>query len=198
MAYGTNMGLGRMAEISNFTRDQLSTSTANYVRLETLREANDQLADATAKLPIFHYFDIGEIVHSSSDGQKFETAIPTVNSRHSSKYFGLKKGVVGYTMLASHVPLSARIIGANEHESHYVFDVLFNNTSDIQPSMHSTDTHGTNQVNFALLHFFGYRFAPRYRDFKHKIETGLYGFENPRSVAGPQTHTAGTERSDDY
>ena len=24
-----------------------------------------------------------------------------------------------------------------------------------------------------------------HRDFKHKIETGLYGFENPRSVAGP-------------
>ncbi|MBT4520665.1 MAG: Tn3 family transposase [Halieaceae bacterium] len=185
MAYATNMGLGRMAEISNFTRDQLSTSTANFVRLETLREANDRLADATAKLPIFRYFDIGEIVHSSSDGQKFETAIPTVNSRHSAKYFGLKKGVVGYTMLASHVPLSARIIGANEHESHYVFDVLFNNTSDIQPSMHSTDTHGANQVNFALLHFFGYRFAPRYRDFKHKIETGLYGFDNPRSVEGP-------------
>jgi TnpA family transposase len=185
MAYATNMGLGRMAEISNFTRDQLSTATANFIRLETLREANERLANATAKLPIFRYFDIGDTVHSSSDGQKFETAIPTINSRHSAKYFGLKKGVVAYTMLASHVPLSARIIGANEHESHYVFDVLFNNTSEIQPSTHSTDTHGANQVNFALLHFFGYRFAPRYRDFRHKIETGLYGFENPRTAAGP-------------
>lgn len=185
MAFATNMGLGRMSEISNFTRDQLSTATANFIRLETLREANDRLADATAKLPIFRYFDIGDTVHSSSDGQKFETEVPTVNSRHSAKYFGLKKGVVAYTLLASHVPLSARIIGANEHESHYVFDVLFNNTSDIQPSTHSTDTHGSNQVNFALLHFFGYRFAPRYRDFRHKIETGLYGFENPRTAQGP-------------
>ena len=185
MAFATNMGLGRMSEISNFSRDQLSTSTNNFIRLETLREANDRLADATAKLPIFRYFDIGDTVHSSSDGQKFEAEVPTINSRHSAKYFGLKKGVVAYTMLASHVPLSARIIGANEHESHYVFDVLFNNTSDIQPSTHSTDTHGANQVNFALLHFFGYRFAPRYRDFRHKIETGLYGFENPRTTEGP-------------
>ena len=40
-------------------------------------------------------------------------------------------------------------------------------------------------MNFALLHFFGYRFAPRYRDFRHKIETGLYGFENPRTTEGP-------------
>ena len=185
MAFATKMGLGRMSEISNFTRDQLSTAAANFTRLETLREANDRLADATAKLPIFRYFDIGDTVHSSSDGQKFETEVPTVNSRHSAKYFGLKKGVIAYTLLASHVPLSARIIGANEHESHYVFYVLFNNTSDAQPSTHSTDTHGSNQVNFALLHFFGYRFAPRYRDFRHKIDTGLYGFDNPRTAAGP-------------
>jgi len=37
-------------------------------------------------------------------------------------------------------------------------------------------------VNFALLHLFGYRFAPRYRDFRHKIESGLYGFENRHSA----------------
>ncbi|MBZ9607974.1 transposase [Clostridium estertheticum] len=29
-------------------------------------------------------------MHSSSDGQKFETNINTINSRHSPKYFGLK------------------------------------------------------------------------------------------------------------
>lgn len=77
--------------------------------------------------------------------------------------------LVAYTLLASHVPLNARIIGANEHESHYVFDVLFINFTDIQPATHSTDTHGTNQVNFALLHLFDSRFAPRYRDFRSKV-----------------------------
>ena len=90
MAFATNMGLGRMAEISNLSHGQLSTTAANFIRLETLREANDRLANATAQLPIFRYFDIGETVHSSSDGQKFETAISTVNARHSAKYFGLK------------------------------------------------------------------------------------------------------------
>ncbi|MDA0681538.1 MAG: Tn3 family transposase [Proteobacteria bacterium] len=184
MAYATNIGLGRMAEISNLTYQQLSTTAANFIRLETLREANERIASATARLPIFRHFDIGEAVHSSSDGQKFEAAIPTINARHSAKYFGLKKGVVAYTLLASHVPLNARIIGANEHESHYVFDVLFNNATDIVPDTHSTDTHGTNQVNFALLHLFGYRFAPRYRDFRRKIESGLYGFKHPSQYRG--------------
>jgi len=55
-------------------------------------------------------------------------------------------------------------IGADEHENHVVFDILFNNNTDIQPEIHSTDTHGTNEVNFALLHVFGYQFAPRYKD----------------------------------
>jgi hypothetical protein len=57
----------------------------------------------------------------------------------------------------TNIPINAYIIGANEHESHYVFDILFNNTTDIQPEIHSTDTHGANEVNFALLHLFGYR-----------------------------------------
>ena len=94
-------------------------------------------------------------------------------------YFGLNKGVVAYTLLANHVRLNARIIGANEHESHFVFDVLFNNATDILPAVHSTDTHGTNPVNFALLHQFGYRFAPRYRNVQRQVESGLCGFHHP-------------------
>jgi TnpA family transposase len=118
-------------------------------------------------------------VHSSSDGQKFETRLHTINARYSPKYFGLHKGVVSYTLVANHVPVYAKIIGANEHESHYVLDVLLNNTTDIRPTIHSTDTHGTNAVNFALLHLFGYAFAPRYRDIYDTVRTGLYGFQHP-------------------
>ena len=55
-----------------------------------------------------------------------------------------------------------------------MFDLLYNNTSDIQPERHSTDTHGTNQVNFWTLYTFGYQFAPRYRDLHKKID-GLTG-----------------------
>ena len=184
MAYATDIGLGRMAEISNLTYQELSTTANNFVRLETLHEANKLLGNATAKLPIFRHFDIDEVVHSSSDGQKFEVDIPSFNARYSPKYFGLKKGVVAYTLLGNHVPLNARIIGANEHESHYVFDILYSNSTDIIPSIHSTDTHGTNEVNFALLHLFGYQFAPRYRDFKQRVATGLYSMRHPNHYRG--------------
>ncbi len=90
----------------------------NYIRLETLRAANDQVSNALAAVPIFRQDDLDGSLHSSSDGQKFETRLSTINARHSPKYFGLKKGVVAYTMVANHVPVNAQIIGANEHESH--------------------------------------------------------------------------------
>src|SRR5262249_26789108 len=58
----------------------------------------------------------------------------------------------------------------HEHESHYVYDLLHNNTTDIKPERHSTDTHGSNQVNFWILRVFGYQFVPRYRDLLKKID----------------------------
>ncbi len=179
VAWGTNMGLGRMGEISDIGFYTLARTSENFLRLETLKAANDCVANAIAALPIFRQYDLGGVVHSSSDGQKFETAVPTFNARHSPKYFGLKKGVVAYTLIANHVPVNADMIGAHDHESRYVFDLLFNNTTDIQPEVHSTDTHGTNQVNFALLSIFGYQFAPRYAGIEEKVRTSLYGFAHP-------------------
>ena len=106
VAWATNMGLGKMGEISDIEYHKLSAISDNFIRLETLS-------------------------------------------------------------------------GANEHESHYVFDILFNNTTDIQSEVHSTDTHGTNEVNFAILHLFGYQFAPRYKDIHDTVNQSLYGFKHP-------------------
>ena len=178
VALGTNMGLWKMAEVSGLDYSALLTTARNYLRPETLHAANDCVSNATANLSIFPHFDIDSTLHSSSDGQRMETQIETFNARHSPKYFGLKKGVTSYTLVANHVPVNAKIIGTHEHESHFVFDLLYNNTSDIKPEQHSTDTHGTNQVNFFLLEVFGYRFAPRYKDIHKKME-GLVGFHHP-------------------
>lgn len=184
IAWGTNMGIGRMAQISDINYHLLSTTSDNFIRLETLKEANDLISNAISQLSIFHHYDIDNILHSSSDGQKFESRVNTINARHSPKYFGLSKGIASYALVANHIPVNARIIGANEHESHFVFDILFNNTTDIQPKIHSTDTHGTNQVNFAILYVFGYQFAPRYKDIYDKATQSIYGFKHPTNYQG--------------
>src|SRR6266436_7683449 len=179
VAWATNMGLGRMGDISDLNFATLASTSENFLRLETLKAANDCISNAIAAVTIFRHYDIANVIHSSSDGQKFETALPTFNARYSPKYFGLNKGVVAYTLVANHVPVNADMIGAHDHESQFVFDLLFNNTTDIHPQVHSTDTHGTNQVNFALLHIFGYQFAPRYKDLYDTVRTSLYGFRHP-------------------
>jgi TnpA family transposase len=178
VAMGTNMGLWKMADVSGLSYSSLLTTARNFLRVETLHASNDGIANAIAALSMFDQYDIDDLNHSSSDGQRIETQIHTINARYGSKYFGLKKGVSAYTLVANHVPCNARIIGTHEHESHFVFDILHNNTTDIHPERHSTDTHGTNQVNFFLLLFDGYQFAPRYRDL-HKRIASLVGFQHP-------------------
>ncbi len=74
------------------------------------------------------------------------------------------------TLVLNHVPANTKIISADEHESHHIFDLLYNNTSEVKPEILSTDTHGANKYNFAILHFFGYQFAPRYKTFKDQFE----------------------------
>ena len=88
--------------------------------------------------------------------------IRCVNSSYFEKKTLKEKAGVSVGELDSGSHTNARVIGANEHESHYIFDLLMNNCSEIIPDVLSTDTHGVNHVNFALLDLFGYSFAPRY------------------------------------
>ena len=111
MAWASNMGLGRMGENSDIGYHALSTTSDNWIRLETLKGANDRVSHAIAALPIFRHYDIDSVLHSSSDGQRFETRTPTINARYSPKYFGLKKGIVAYTLLANHVPINRHYQG---------------------------------------------------------------------------------------
>jgi hypothetical protein len=91
VALGTNMGVWKMAEVSGLNYTTLLTTARNHLRPETLHAANDIISNAITGLSVFPLYDINEAIHSSSDGQRMETQIDTVNSRHSPKYFGLKK-----------------------------------------------------------------------------------------------------------
>ncbi len=180
IACGERLGLSAMADISDTRHHLLRTTANNYLRLDTTRTANDIIANAIADLPIFQYYDLDiGTLHASADGQKFEAQRATFKARYSKKYFGINKGLVNYTLVANHVPANAKLIGANEHESHYAFDIVFNNTSGINPDVISVDMAGTNQVNFALLETFGRTWAPRYTHIDRKA-TKLVG-PNPSS-----------------
>jgi hypothetical protein len=132
------MGIGKMANISDMSENALSGATQDFLRPETLKIANDYISDATAKLPIFRHYDINDTLHSSSDGQQYQTLIHTPRSRNSPKYFGMGKGIAPCTLIINHVPTNAKMLGSHDHESHCAFDLLYNNTS-IRTCIHRLD-----------------------------------------------------------
>lgn len=50
------------------------------------------------------------------------------------------------------------MLGANQHESYWVFDICYHNTSDIKPTTIIGDMHSI----FVILHWFGMNLAPRF------------------------------------
>jgi len=179
VAFATNYGIGKMASISDMSYQDLVTTANTLIYLDNLREANRRIVNKLRKLPMYQHYQMQPgVVHSSSDGQKYYTQIPTINSRYSPKYFGLEKGVSSLTNVADNVLVNGGLIGANEYEGNYVFDLVYNNDTDIQTDIHSTDSHGINQVNFAILDMFGYQFAPRYKNISSKAKT-IYSFQHP-------------------
>ena len=85
-------------------------------------------------------------------------------------------------MVANHVPVSTKIIGANEHESHYVLDIVYNNSSDLNIKAVSGDMHSVNRVNFALMYLFGYEFMPRLTSINLKAEKNLVAFKGMQGL----------------
>lgn len=169
LANATGTDMKKMKEISDIEGQALEATSKNYIRYQTLKEANDMIINQTAKLPIFEKYNLSDYgIHGSVDGQKVITRYHTIKSRYSKKYFGMLKGVVLYSLILNHLPACLKVIGANEHESHYLLDLVESNTSDVEITAISGDMHSINRVNFALMHMFGYRFMPRFTKLEEK------------------------------
>ena len=179
IAQAMNHGNLVMAKTSDIPYHVLEATYQQYLRQASLQAANDRISNGIAALAIFpHYsFDLDGL-YGSVDGQKFGVERPSVKARYSSKYFGRGKGVVAYTLLCNHVPLQSRLIGAHEFEGHHVFDVWYRNTSDIVPITITGDMHSVNKANFAILHWFGRRFEPRFTNLNEQLK-GLYCADDP-------------------
>ncbi len=181
VANGTNLGVDGMESLCDLKISDLICADKNYIRLSTLRAANDRISNAISKLPIFKCWNLlDDLLLASADGQKMRTEREILLARFALKYFGLEKGVVSYSLIANHVPINCLLIGANMHESHSLFDLFYNNTSIIKPDVLSTDTEGCNQLNFFFLHVIDKLFAPRYRSLSAKTES-IISFGDPKN-----------------
>ncbi len=182
IAFGCNIGIGRMAQISNgISVDNLNHLVKWYLSKENLDAANGKINSVIGEmsLPKVYKKNIDEN-HTSSDGQKFSVVVPSIHANYSFKYFGSGKGVSAYSFIDETDRLFyGTVISSSEREAAYVLDGLMHN-EDVESSIHSTDTHGYSEIIFAITSGIGVFFAPRIKNFKSQIK---YTFrDNPKGT----------------
>ena len=172
IANGTFQGTFKFATVSGQQYQELKRVEEGCFHKGALQQAISAITSDATRLAIFDDFRLsdGEI-HSSADGQRFGSKHGNPHVGHAPKHFGLKRSGIVYTLVASHFATNGKVISARSHESHHLFDVVYNSKSELKAKIVSTDTHGTNQFNYAILNAFGYQFTPRYAKFKHRFLT---------------------------
>ena len=185
MAYGCNLGLTRMAHATRHVALATLENTVNwYFSLENLRRANDAVLALIGKLPVSRLFKRHpEVVHTSSDGQKYYVAVDSIHATHSYKYFGQEKGIVSYGFLDDrHRLFYSTTFSSSEREAAHLVDGLLHNDV-VESTIHSTDTHGFTEVNFALTAFLTIEFAPRIQSFQDQQLYAFAGMDVPDLTA---------------
>jgi len=175
IGYGCFIGTHKIANISSGIAESELESTINgYFALDNIHGANDRVVKSMEQLALPElYRQQGELLHTSSDGLKFEVAEDCLHARYLFKYFGTDKGVSAYTFIDMRNFLyHSLIITSAEHEAHYVIDGVMRNDV-VKSEIHSTDTGGYSEILFGAMHLLGFAFAPRIKNF---AKCKLYAF----------------------
>ncbi|MCK5229238.1 MAG: Tn3 family transposase, partial [Desulfobulbaceae bacterium] len=178
IGYGCNLGIRKTAKISrNINQHELENTINWYFTHDNIIRANDKILEFLDQLQLLRLFKRNQdIIHTSSDGQKFRIGVESLNANYSYKYFGKGKGVSIYSFIdESHRLFYSTVINSAKREAAYVIDGLMHNDV-VQSDIHSTDTHGYSEIIFAVTHLLGISFAPRIKKFKNQQ---LYSFKNP-------------------
>ena len=152
---------------------RLESAYQQYLRHATLHAANDCISNAIAALPIFPYYSFDLDVVRCRRWAEIRRRAADRESALLAQILWARKGVVAYTLLCNHVPLNGYLIGAHDYEAHHVSTSGIRNTSDIVPTAITGDMHSVNKANFAILHWFGLRFEPRFTDLGDPVEGTL-------------------------
>ncbi len=163
MGLGCGIGIRKMARISScMTETELEHAVNWRFSLENIRAANNQVLKAMDNMELPNqYRKHKDMLHTASDGQKFEVRGESLHASRSFKYFGQGQGISAYTFVDErHFLWHSLMISAADRESAYVIDGLMRNDV-VKSDIHSTDTHGYTEAIFGLTHLLGFSFAPR-------------------------------------
>lgn len=177
IGFGCDIGHRKLAQISKqLNENELETTVNWYFSLANVQAANDRILQFMNGMSLPNvYRDKSELLHTSSDGQKFEVAVDSLNANYSFKYLGKDKGVSVVSFIdMRHMLWHSTVISSSEREAAYVIDGLMHNEV-VKSDIHSTDTHGYSEAIFASTFFLHLMFAPRIKGVGRQV---LYSFKS--------------------
>ncbi|CAO5682395.1 MAG: Tn3 family transposase ISPsy30 [Holosporales bacterium] len=178
------MGIEKMSEISDFDYNFLRSTQEDFIRIDSLEIANDQVSNLVHSLPIFKLWNLmDDKLLGDADGQKLATSESTIQSRYSKKYLGKSPGISIYTLVANFIPINAKNIGLNEYEGHSLYDVVYGNKTNVIIDMVTGDGHSLNKHNFIILDSIDVDYVPSIKDIKEAANQ-LYSVKSPNHYKG--------------
>lgn len=150
-------------DIPALRRPRLSWVSQNFIRNETLTEANACLVAEQNRIPLVHEWGGGEV--ASADGLRFVVPVRTLHAGPNPKYFGYERGVTYYNLVSDQFTgLNAIVVPGTLGDSLSLLAVVLEQQTELQPTEIMTDTGAYTDVIFGLFWLLGYRFSPRIAD----------------------------------
>jgi TnpA family transposase len=151
------------ADVPALRRARLSWVSQNFIRNETLTEANACLVAEQNRIPLVRQWGGGEV--ASADGLRFVVPVRTLHAGPNPKYFGYERGVTYYNLVSDQFTgLNAILVPGTLRDSLSLLAVVLEQQTELQPTEIMTDTGAYTDVIFGLFWLLGYRFSPRIAD----------------------------------
>ena len=150
-------------DIPALKRDRLVWVEQNYLRDETLLDANAILVAAQNKIDLAKIWGGGDV--ASADGMRFTVPVRTIHAAPNPKYFAMGKGITWYNLISDQrTGLNAITVPGTLRDSLILLSVVLDQQTELQPTQIMTDTGAYSDVVFGLFRLLGYRFCPRLAD----------------------------------
>ncbi|MDH5675277.1 MAG: Tn3 family transposase [Myxococcales bacterium] len=165
VAKACNIGFSPVVKnsVPALRRARLSHLDQNYLRVETIKQANRALIEAQSDIPLARLWGGGHV--ASVDGMRFVVPVATVHARPNPRYFGRGTGATWLNMINDQASgLAAKVVAGTPRDSLHVLDVVHDQDGGIRPEMIVTDTASYSDVVFGLLTLCGYQYAPQLAD----------------------------------
>jgi TnpA family transposase len=136
-------------DIPALSRSRLSWVNQNFIRAETLTEANARLVAEQNGISLVHSWGGGEV--ASADGLRFVVPVRTIHAGPNPKYFGYEWGVTYYNLISNQFTgLNAIVVPGTVRDSLYLLAVVLEQQTELRPTEIMSDTGAYSDVIFGL------------------------------------------------